>query len=407
MKNLQSLFLLLFVASATVFTGCNEGEGGDPEPNKDGIITSQEDDDLDPESLQGEVKADIVLDANTTWILTGPLSVKDGFTLTIDPGTTIKAAAGGTNVYIAIEQGAKIDAEGTASAPITITSNAANPRAGDWGGLIVCGKATISGEDASATSTTEVLPLTYGGGTDDEDDSGVIKYVELWYTGARINGEKEFNGFTFYGVGSTTVVENIAVFYGDDDAIEFFGGTVEVVNALMVNARDDMFDWTQGWTGKGTNFYGLRTEGYTSISEDTRGVEADGNLDGNSPSHINQSNPTITGLTIINEEPLVDFADLIKIRRGSGATITGLYVSDVSDASDFIDFSDSKGMADNATSVTGKGVGTVDVEDVKTQSDFDDPADGIQADEMTDATFTFDDAATSVDFGLFSWTSWE
>ncbi|MEQ8881937.1 MAG: hypothetical protein RLQ12_20015, partial [Cyclobacteriaceae bacterium] len=185
------------------------------------------------------------------------------------------------------------------------------------------------------------------------------------------------------------------------------GGTVEVVNALMVNARDDMFDWTQGWTGKGTNFYGLRTEGYTSISEDTRGVEADGNLDGNSPSHINQSNPTITGLTIINEEPLVDFADLIKIRRGSGATITGLYVSDVSDASDFIDFSDSKGMADNATSVTGKGVGTVDVEDVKTQSDFDDPADGIQADEMTDATFTFDDAATSVDFGLFSWTSWE
>jgi len=340
-------------------TACIEG--------KDGIISSQDDADLDPLDLKGDVTANVTLTSDVTWILNGPLSVKDGATLSIEPGTTIKSTAGGTNVYIAIEQGAKINAAGTAAAPITMTSNASNPRSGDWGGLLLIGKAPISG---GGTATTEVVDLTYGG-TVPNDDSGTLTYVQVLYTGARINGDKEFNGITFYGVGSQTVVNNVAVLFGDDDAYEFFGGTVNVTNALTVNAKDDMFDWTQGWTGTGTNFYGVRESGYTSITEDPRGLEGDGNLDGNSPGDSGQSNPTINGLVLINGG-IIDLADMIKVRRGSGLTLTNAYVAfnngDAS-ASDFIDLQDSRGDANGALvnlSVKGNSASGLDITDIKT-----------------------------------------
>ncbi|TRX50407.1 hypothetical protein FNH22_25535 [Fulvivirga sp. M361] len=406
MKITRKVLSMIAIAAMLVFSACgdDDDDNGGGMLNKDGTIASQEDDDLDKDDLKGNVTADITLNAATEWTLTGPLAVKSGATLTIEAGTTIKAQAGGTNVYIVIETGAKINAAGTATNPIIITSAATNPRAGDWGGLLVNGLAPISG---GGTSTTEVLPLSYGG-TAADDDSGTITYMTLEYTGARINGEKEFNGFTFYAVGSGTTINNIAVNFGDDDGIEWFGGTVDVDNALVVNARDDMFDWTQGYVGTITNAYGIRKEGFTAISEDVRGIEADGNLDGNSPDQAGQSDVVVTNLTLINEEPLINVADWIKIRRGSKATITNAYVTDVSKASDFIDFSDRKGMATDDTTVSGNGIGKddgeVDTNDVKTEADFDDPADGIQADEMTDASFTLDESATGVAASVFSWT---
>ena len=399
MKIANKLLSMIAIAATLAFSACSDDDD-EPTQTKDGIIENQNDVDLDAAALQGQVTGDITLDAATSWVLNGPLAVKSGATLTIEPGTTITALAGGTNVYIVVETGAKINAAGTAAAPIVMTSSSSSPQAGDWGGLVVNGLAPISG---GGTSTTEVLPLSYGG-TNAADNSGVITYVTLEGTGARINGEKEFNGFTFYAVGSGTTINNIAVNYGDDDGIEFFGGTVNVNNALVINARDDMFDWTQGYTGTITNAYGIRKAGYTDVSEDTRGLEGDGNLDGNSPDQSGQSNITITNLTIINEEPSVTFADLIKVRRGSKATITNALVTDVVKASDFVDFSDSKGMATDDTTVSGNGTGSVDVTDVKTEADFDDPADGIQDNEMTGATFTLNANATGVAASVFSWT---
>ncbi|WP_282079831.1 hypothetical protein [Aquimarina algiphila] len=400
---MKRLFLSSLAIAALLVASCSSDDDAPttpttPGPTLDGTIASQDDDDLIVTDLKGDVTGDITLAASEAWILTGELAVKDGATLTIEAGTTIKAAAGGTGVFIVVEQGGKIMADGTAAAPIKITSNAGNPRPGDWGGLLINGKAPISG---GGTSTTEVLPLQYGG-TEAADNSGVLDYVIVEYTGARINGEKEFNGITLYGVGSGTQISNVAALFGDDDAIEFFGGTVSVTNALMVNARDDMFDWTQGWTGNGSNWYGLRTADFTAISEDPRGIEGDGNLDGNSPGDAGQSNPTIDGITIINSG-IIEMADMIKIRRGSGATITNAYIAlnnEDASASDLVDLRDGRGCAIAGLSLTGTAnpANGLDIMDIKNRTLAD-------CGDATEATVTITSGTTpSVDTAIFAWT---
>jgi len=354
----------------------------------DGIISSQEDPDLRVSDLRGDITGDITLSSANTYTLSGALAVKSGATLTIEAGTTIRAVAGGSNTYLAIEPGAKIIADGTAAAPIRFTSASATPAAGNWGGILLVGNAPISG---GGTSTTEVLPLQYGG-TNSADNSGILDYVIVEYTGARIGGEQEFNGITFYAVGSETQVSNIAVTFGDDDAIEFFGGTVNVENVFLANPRDDMFDWTQGWTGTGRNIYGIQTAAQTIKSDDPRGIEGDGNLDGRSPEDAGQSNPTIENITIINNSS-VGMADLIKIRRGSNATITGAYLAagNGADTSDLIDLNDGRGNAISEVSITGTA----------------NPANGLDITAIKNepgATITITEGTTpSVDRSIFDW----
>ena len=123
-----------------------------------------------------------------------------------------------------------------------------------------------------------------------------------------------------------------------DDAIEFFGGTVNVTNLLAVNPDDDMFDFTQGYKGTLSNCYGIWEDGYTSTEEDPRGVEADGNLDGNGVDHVGQSDFIIDGMTIVNntvdgntttgQKNAMD--DVIKVRRGATATIKNTLVASTS-----------------------------------------------------------------------------
>jgi hypothetical protein len=397
MKTLKNL---LFVAlTCSMVFSC----GDDVTPvasAKDGVISSQSDIDLDPTDLKGQITTNITLAASEAWILTGPLSVADGAVLTIEAGTTIKATVGGTNVFIAIEQGGRIQANGTAAAPIRLTSDTSTPASGDWGGLLIMGNAPISG---GGTATTEVVDFTYGG-TNPTDDSGDINYMIIEYTGARINGEKEFNGLTLYGVGSGTTISNIAVLYGDDDAIEWFGGSVSITNALVVNAKDDMFDWTQGYVGQNnSNFYGLRTSSFAAVTEDPRGIEADGNLDGNSPADAGQSNPTIDGITLIHNGSGVALADMVKIRRGSGAVITNLYVGlgAGATAGDLVDLTDAKGVAIDATSITGTAnpANGLDIADIKRTIDVN------SVSTTSNGTVTITSGTSpSVNTSIFSWT---
>lgn len=368
MKMLKNLvFILISLGTTMMFTSCGDDNDGDINLVKDGEIDSQNDDDLDPADLQGNVNADITLASTEAWILTGPLAVKSGATLTIEAGTVILAEAGGNNVYIVVETGGKIEADGTSS-PIILTSAAATPGNGDWGGVLINGLAPISGPAGTvSTSTTEVLPLSYGG-DNPNDDSGTFKNVILEYTGARINGEKEFNGLTLYGVGAATDISNLVIIGGDDDAIEWFGGTVEVDNILVINARDDMFDWTQGYKGGGSNWFGIREDGFDAVSEDPRGIEGDGNLDGETPGDANQSDVTVDKITIYHGSATiaagatapVEMSDMIKVRRGSNATITNAMIALGLNAAgdgtggigDMVDLNDSKGSAAGTTSVT-------------------------------------------------------
>ncbi len=343
---MKSKFLSILAVAALILTSCSDDDsnntgGGNPTN----------------ENLAGNITENLTLDASVTYKMTGAVIVKNGVTLTIPAGTTIEAIAGGTDVYLLVERGGKIIADGTAEAPITFTSAAATPKAGDWGGVILNGKAPISRQaGAISEAATEINNAILFGGDVAADNSGILDYVIVEYTGARIDDEAEHNGITCNGVGSGTTISNIVIKNGDDDAIEFFGGTVNVSNILVINCTDDMFDFSQGYTGTVTNAYGVREASYLAVTVDPRGVEADGNLDGNSPTDINQSAFTINGITIVNKGAATEatMQDVFKVRRGAKATITNAYVKFSAGVAvlDLVDLKDSKGDATEDTSIT-------------------------------------------------------
>ncbi len=387
---MKKSILSIVTIAAFVLTSCSLSED-DTTTVIGGGVTAQ--------NLAGNLTADLTLSSGVAHNLIGALLVKDGATLTIDAGVTINALAGGTDVYILVEKGGKIIANGTASNPIKFTSGAVVPKAGDWGGVILNGKAPLSRQAGSeSNAATEVKNSILFGGADATDNSGILNYVILEYTGARIDDEAEHNGLTLNGVGSGTTISNIAILNGDDDGIEFFGGTVNTSNILVVNAKDDMFDFSQGYSGTCTNLYGIRENGYTAVTSDPRGIEADGNLDGNSPSDINESNFTVNGVTIINNADGVEMSDGIKIRRDATATITNAYLALGSGAifGDVIDLQDGKSDSTEGTSIAAiaNTANGLDITDVKNTTDG-------------GATITLTAGTTGgADKSVFSWTGY-
>ena len=243
----MSALAMFAMMGAMSLTSCSDDDdnngGGDVEPG-----TSVE--------LGGIVEGTMTLDASKEYHLTGTLVVPDGATLEIPAGTTIKAAQG-FDKYILVAQGGKINARGTASNPIVFTADADDATSGYWGGLIINGKAPLSGASAGTVGATEIDNNQPYGGTDASDNSGVIEYVKLLYTGARSSADIEHNGLTLNGVGNGTTINNVYIAEGADDAIEFFGGSVNVTNLLAVNCDDDCFDFTQGYCGTLSNCYGI------------------------------------------------------------------------------------------------------------------------------------------------------
>ena len=227
-------------------------------------------------SSQLQVITDNIVE-NTTWtkdktyVLANRVTVLDGVTLTIEPGTVIKGEAGtgpnATALIIAI--GGKLIAEGTESEPIIFTSIADGIVSGQivspnldpnlnglWGGLIVLGNAPISATGVSMQ--IEGIPPSdqngLYGGTNPLDNSGVLKYISIRHGGANIGEGNEINGLTLGGVGSETIIENIEIVANQDDGIEWFGGTVDVTDVVILNVGDDAIDTDQGWSGTLNNF---------------------------------------------------------------------------------------------------------------------------------------------------------
>ncbi|WP_271765701.1 hypothetical protein [Aquimarina algiphila] len=270
--------------------------------------------------LEGQITENRTLTSSEVYELRGGVSVVDGVTLTIEAGTRIIAGnTGGVFAYLAIEQGAKIIAEGTASQPIVFTSNKSTPNPGDWGGLLLAGKAPIN---RGTTATTEVASLTYGG-TDATDDSGILRYVRLEYTGGKINADAEYNGLSLYGVGNGTTLEYIQAFNGNDDGIEFFGGTVNLKYAVVTGAGDDSFDWTDGWTGNGQFWIVQQT---TSAGD--HGIEADNLKSNNAAAPF--SNPTLSNITLIGAEDGDGKNEAILFRRGTKVSIHNMIIKNFS-----------------------------------------------------------------------------
>lgn len=241
--------------------------------------------------IQGTFDENYTLTNDEKWLLSGGVFVDNNSELTIEAGTTVYAANDGTTPFLSILRGSKINASGTSTSPIVFTTIKSNPQAGDWGGLILNGYATIN---TGMTAEGEGGTGTYGG-LNDNDNSGVLRYVRVEYAGKILGTDNELNGFSFNGVGSGTTVEYIQAYKGADDGIEFFGGTVNVKYAVSTGNGDDSFDWTHGWRGKG-QFWVAEQDG---LSGD-RGIEADNNGDNNSVSPF--SNPILSNLTLIGAD---------------------------------------------------------------------------------------------------------
>ncbi|MFT6799515.1 MAG: hypothetical protein ACJAWA_001645 [Nonlabens sp.] len=386
-NKMKKLILSVIAIASIAFTSC--------ETDDIVIVGGGTDESL---NLAGNVLENRTLTAGNAYVLNGPMFIKSGATLTIEPGTTITAQAGGTDVYLLVERGGRIVADGTANAPIRFTSSSRTPAA--WGGVIINGNAFISGQNPQGQNEagTEVNTGILFGGDNDTEDSGILDYVIIEYTGARIDGDAEHNGLTLNGVGSGTTLSNIWIANGDDDAIEFFGGSVNASNIFVLNAKDDMFDVTQGYRGTLTNLYGVREAGYVAVTSDPRGIEADGNLDGNSPSDNTQSVFTVNNLTIATYGNSVDFSDLIKVRRGATATINNALAGTfgTATASDFIDFYDDKGTSSDASVVNATANGTADGTDNKFSG----------TNGSTTATANVTTTNTGTDSSLFAWTGY-
>lgn len=236
--------------SMPVFTSCSDDDAPNGGSGESGQVVTEE--------LSGTVEGVMKLDAKKEYKLTGTLTVPAGATLEIPAGTVIRAQKG-FDKYVIVAQGGKIEAKGTAEKPIVFTvDDESKATAGYWGGLILNGKAPLSGTAGQVTvASAEVDNNQKYGGDKADDNSGTLQYVKLLYTGARSSAEIEHNGLTLNGVGNGTTIDHIYVAEGADDAIEFFGGTVNVDNLLAVNCDDDMFDFTQGYSGKLSNCYGL------------------------------------------------------------------------------------------------------------------------------------------------------
>lgn len=256
--------------------------------------------------ITGTITQDNTLSVGTNWLLSGGVFVDEGVTLTIEAGTTINTADDGTTPFLSIKQGGKLNACGTASAPIVFTPASSNPIPGDWGGIIVNGYATInSGSTAEGEGGTGIY-----GGTNDLDNSGTLCYIRVEYAGKILGTDNELNGFSFNGVGSGTSLHHLQAYRGSDDGFEFFGGTVSIKHCVSSGNQDDSFDWTQGWRG---NAQFLVVEQNTDAGD--RGFEGDNNSSNNNASPI--SNPTMSNITLIG----VDDGDAsnqgIKLRVGT------------------------------------------------------------------------------------------
>ncbi|MDI1257015.1 MAG: hypothetical protein PSV16_13035 [Flavobacterium sp.] len=313
-KSIVKLFGI-FAVTATILTGCSSSD------DSSSSSTFQ----LDANNFQGNIEdGEVILNANTVYKLTGALIVKETATLTIPAGTVIEGI-NGTSSYIAVAQGGKINVNGTASNPVVMTSGLATKAAGDWGGLVICGKAPINDvSGGTATASSEVAGLTYGG-TIANDNSGSIKYLRVEYAGASFSATKEFNGVSLFGVGSGTTFEYVQAFHGADDGFEFFGGTVNTSNLVSIGNEDDQFDWTEGWNGTNTNWYGK-----LDFGKGNRGIEADNYEFGFANTPI--SNPTITNLTLIGAGSTADATvytenNGLKLRRGTRGIFTNVVLS--------------------------------------------------------------------------------
>jgi hypothetical protein len=273
---------------------------------------------------------DTDITTNTTWtssriyLLKGYRFVKDGATLTIEPGTIIRGDKASKGTLIVTRSG-KIIAEGDTNNPIVFTSN--EPLGlrnyGDWGGIVILGNARINVPGGTAIVEGGLLgnDAIYGG-TDDDDSSGVLKYVRIEYPGIAYQPNSEINGLTLGGVGRRTVIQNIQVSYSGDDSYEWFGGNVNCKNLIAYRGWDDDFDTDFGYTGMVQFVSSMRDPSIADQSQ-SNGFESDN--DGTGTTNTPITAPIFSNVTIIGPKeggtPATLYRRALHLRRNTKTSV--------------------------------------------------------------------------------------
>lgn len=250
-------------------------------------------------ALSGSLTGNRTLSADSIYQITGLYKIESGAVLTIPKGTLIYGDNTGTQNGIQVQQGGRIEANGTANCPIIFTSalpqGQRNP--GDWAGIILLGNAPINnGTGTPPTATIEGGTGGVYGGTTANDNSGTLKYVRIEYAGSLFSANNEINTLTMGGVGSGTTIDYVQASYGLDDSFEWFGGTVNVNHLVSFAALDDDFDSDNGYSGIGQWMFAYRDSSKYDIST-SNGMEADNNSGGTAATPL--SHPKFANVTIV------------------------------------------------------------------------------------------------------------
>lgn len=337
MKKVFKLSILFTVALTSVFVAsCAKSENNEePLPTEQIIFNGNT---IGNGNQEFEIKGKHVI-SKGTYILKGWVYITAGAQLTIEPGTIIKGDKD-TKAALIVEMGGKLIAQGTSTEPIVFTSNQAkgSRKPGDWGGLIICGKAVNN----KTTMIIEGGPRSSHGGTDNADNSGVISYVRVEFAGYPFRADQEINGITLGSVGSGTKFDHVQVSYSNDDSYEWFGGAVNAKYLVAYHGWDDDFDSDNGFAGSVQYALGVRNPKLADVSV-SNGFESDNNAEGSTTAPMTSavfSNVTLVGPigqdgAFVNNSTYIDggamnpnngsklgqFHSAIQIRRSSRLSI--------------------------------------------------------------------------------------
>ncbi len=327
--------------------------------------------------ISGNIEGDMMLTCDTIWVLTDIIFVNGG-TLTIEPGTTIKGTEGSALV---IDQDASIDAQGTADAPIVMTSIQAEGSRGrgDWGGFVMLGDAPVNLEGGSGQAEGFANPPSYGG-DDAAHNCGSLSYLRVEWAGFAIAEGSELNGITFYSCGSDTSVDYVHVLQGADDGIEMFGGSFDASHIVVTGAEDDSIDCDQGYQGE------LQ---YVFIHQDPAiGDNAfEWSNQGTDFSATPVTSPAVANATIVGSGAGGDKSKGMTLKEGTEAKLVNSVFGNFTNELVFLQNSETQAIAE--------GGGII----IEGNIYFASGAAGVDDEDGSDVTWTAEDLQTFIDDG--------
>ncbi|HLA52930.1 MAG TPA: hypothetical protein VK618_06485 [Flavitalea sp.] len=276
---MKKVFPVLMILTMLFGAACKKSDDVVDPPSNPGDTTAV----VDDTQIRGIINSDLHWTKDKTYRLRGYVYVTNNATLTIDAGTKIVSNKDSAGVLV-IYRGSKIIAEGTAADPIVFTSAESSPQPGDLGGLVLVGQASGNGNHSVVEGGVDAAFSAFGG-TNNEDNSGTLKYVRIEYGGKAVNPGDEVNGLSLYGVGSGTTIDYVQVVRGLDDAFEFFGGTVNAKHLIAYNCADDDFDMDDGFRGKIQFAVSVKDPEFTDAKGSTGDVSNNFEVDNVNPSN--------------------------------------------------------------------------------------------------------------------------